>query len=113
MSDKIKSYFPHSSFAIDIRLTAGLCPDLSGKFKVTLRKRALLFVSAASLAVLGVCSGSRANHAWGPYHWARTLNPFSLQLGNNLSGDWPTYLTYIVADWNTPANAALNYGANA
>lgn len=70
-------------------------------------------MSAASLAVLGVCSGSQANHAWGPYHWARTLNPFSLQLGNNLTGDWPAYLTYIVADWNTPENAALNNGANA
>jgi len=42
-----------------------------------------------------------ASHSWGGYHWARTLNPFTLKLGNNLSGLlWPTHLTTASSDWS-------------
>lgn len=41
-----------------------------------------------------------ANHSWGDYHWARTSNPFTLKLGNNVSSLWLTYLTTTSNDWS-------------
>src|SRR5438094_52420 len=38
-------------------------------------------------------SSANANHSWGGYHWARTANPFTLTLGDNLSSTWDPYLT--------------------
>ena len=32
------------------------------------------------------------NHSWENYHWARTANPLSLKLGDNVSSDWDSYL---------------------
>ncbi len=53
-----------------------------------------LFALALSVSV------ARANHSWGGYHWARTSNPFTLKLGNNLSPDWAAYLTTASNDWS-------------
>ena len=33
-----------------------------------------------------------ANHSWGGYHWARTANPVTVQLGDNVDGIWDPYL---------------------
>ncbi len=44
-----------------------------------------------------------ANHSWGGYHWARTANPFTLQLGDNLSPDWDPFLTTTSSDWSQSA----------
>jgi len=41
-----------------------------------------------------------ANNSWGGYHWARTSNPFSLKLGDNLSSNWDPYLVTASTDWN-------------
>ncbi len=41
----------------------------------------------------------QANHSWGGYHWARTSNPFTLKLGDNLSFNWDQYLTTASSDW--------------
>jgi len=41
-----------------------------------------------------------ATHSWGEYHWARTLNPFTLKLGDNLSSTWKPYLTTTSSDWS-------------
>ena len=32
------------------------------------------------------------NHNWSTYHWARMNNPFALQLGDNVTSDWDSYL---------------------
>ncbi len=42
-----------------------------------------------------------ANHFWGGYHWARTQNPFTLKLGDNVSSAWDSYLSQASADWST------------
>lgn len=42
-----------------------------------------------------------ANHNWGKYHWARTADPFTLQLGDNMSADWDGHLVTTSADWST------------
>ena len=64
------------------------------------RQRTLLVVLAlfvfATFAVVVT-----ANHSWGGYHWARTSNPFTLKLGNNLSTtNWRSRLTQAANDWN-------------
>jgi len=42
----------------------------------------------------------RASHSWGNYHWARTSNPFTLKLGDNLSSAWDSYLGTTSIDWS-------------
>lgn len=50
-----------------------------------------------------------ANHAWGPYHWARTTNPFTLKLGNNLTtSEWSRLLYQTSTDWNNPTTFGVN-----
>ncbi len=41
-----------------------------------------------------------ANHSWGGYHWARTANPFTIKLGDNVSGAWDAMLVTASSDWS-------------
>ena len=41
-----------------------------------------------------------ANHSWGKYHWARTSNPFTLKVGDNVGSAWDSYLNEAISDWN-------------
>lgn len=41
-----------------------------------------------------------ANHSWAGYHWARTANPFTVDLGNNVSSAWTDYLNIASSDWS-------------
>lgn len=59
----------------------------------------------ASLLALSVASvltpmGASADHSWGNYHWARSRNPFSLPLGDNVSSVWDSYLQVASSDWS-------------
>jgi hypothetical protein len=45
-------------------------------------------------------STAAANHSWGGYHWARTANPFTVKLGNDLTGPWPSVLATSSSDWS-------------
>jgi len=65
------------------------------------QRRSIVF--AAGLVAFGVLLNvASATHRWGPYHWARTTPQFTLKLGNNMSGGWPTYLSEASSDWNSP-----------
>ena len=64
------------------------------------RRRFLLTLVAASLIASVFASSAAANHSWGGYHWARTSNPFTVQLGNNLTGVWPSHLSTTSSDWS-------------
>lgn len=58
-------------------------------------------VAAVVLLLVGVfASVAYANHAWGNYHWARTANPFTLKLGDNVSSVWDAHLTTASSDWS-------------
>ena len=59
-----------------------------------------LAVLAGLAVVLLAPSAASANHAWGNYHWARTANPFTLQVGDNVSSAWDAYLNEAIADWS-------------
>jgi hypothetical protein len=71
----------------------------------TSRKRLLLafFVTFVFVALTAVTS---ANHSWGNYHWARTSNPFTLQVGDNVNSTWDPYLDEAISDWT--ASSVLN-----
>jgi hypothetical protein len=63
------------------------------------RAFAVAAVSVLVFAVFGA-TPALASHSWGNYHWARTANPFTLKLGDNVSGVWDTYLNQVSADWS-------------
>ena len=42
-----------------------------------------------------------ANHSWEGFHWARTSNPFTIQLGDNVSGLWDDMLRTASSDWSS------------
>jgi hypothetical protein len=41
-----------------------------------------------------------ADHSWNGYHWARTSNPFTLKLGDNVSGLWDGMVRTASSDWS-------------
>jgi hypothetical protein len=41
-----------------------------------------------------------ASHSWNNYHWARTSNPFTLKLYDNVTSIWEPYVSTAVSDWN-------------
>ena len=64
------------------------------------------------LSAVIVCLGfgalfsvAHADHSWTdssgrPYHWARTDNPFTLKLGDNVSNAWDSHLATASSDWS-------------
>jgi hypothetical protein len=60
----------------------------------------LLTLAAVAITASVFATAASANHSWGGYHWARTSNPFTLKLGNNLTGVWPSYLNTTSSDWS-------------
>lgn len=66
----------------------------------TLKNISLLLILSALAAFPSL---TYADHSWGGYHWARTANPFTLKLGDNLtSADWKSKLAQTSQDWNSP-----------
>jgi hypothetical protein len=55
---------------------------------------------AVVLALAAFSPAAQANHSWGKYHWARTSNPFTLHLGDNVSSGWDSYLSTASTDWS-------------
>jgi hypothetical protein len=53
-----------------------------------------------AIAIVGLVTSLSANHSWGGYHWARTANPFTLQVGDNVSAAWDTHLNVALSDWS-------------
>jgi hypothetical protein len=66
----------------------------------------LVLMIVLLLALAAFPASARADHAWGNYHWARTSNPFTLQVGDNVSSAWDTYLNTAISDWT--ASSVLN-----
>ncbi|HCB35587.1 MAG: hypothetical protein A2W52_02315 [Candidatus Taylorbacteria bacterium RIFCSPHIGHO2_02_49_25] len=60
----------------------------------------LMVAVFALLVAVGFGTAVNAIHSWGPYHWARTANPFTLKLGDNVPLAWDTYLTTASSDWS-------------
>jgi len=68
--------------------------------------RILVAIVVIVFAFSSFVSMSSANHYWGNYHWARTSNPFTVLLGDNVNSTWQASLEMANADWN--ASSVLN-----
>lgn len=71
-----------------------------------MRKRLAAAATAAALTLVMSPGTAQANHSWGNYHWARTANPFTVELDNNVTSAWTSYLNTASADWT--ASTVLN-----
>ena len=58
------------------------------------------YVAAIAAGIVLIASVAYADHSWGGYHWARTANPFTVKLGDNVSGAWDAHLAGAAADWS-------------
>lgn len=61
----------------------------------------------AVVAFVAVAAVVLANHSWGGYHWARTANPFTVKLDDNVSSAWDAYLGMASSDWNNSSTSPL------
>ncbi len=59
-----------------------------------------LLASAIAAPLIALATPAFANHSWGGYHWARTSNPFTLKLGDNVSARWDSHLNLSHTDWS-------------
>jgi hypothetical protein len=79
--------------------------------KISFRRTAVI-----TLMIMAIPALLLATHSWGGYHWARTSNPFTLKLGDNLTtADWKSHLTQTSSDWNsgnTPVITAIVAGSS-
>lgn len=66
------------------------------------KKSTFVFVVVAVtiFALVAFPSSASANHSWNGYHWARTSNPFTVKLGDNVSGQWDSMLRTASSDWS-------------
>ena len=60
----------------------------------------LAFALAAVIIVVATAPFAEANHDWDGYHWARTQNPFTVSLGDNVSSGWDAALRGASSDWS-------------
>ena len=67
---------------------------------ITPSRRRLFVATFVVALVASFAAVAYANHSWRKFHWARTSNPFTIQLGNNLSSGWSSYLTDASNDWS-------------
>ena len=54
----------------------------------------------AGIAVAVMAAALGADHSWSDYHWARQANPFTLQVGDNVTAAWDTHLNSAISDWS-------------
>src|SRR5919198_815714 len=66
-------------------------------------KSIVSIVVAATLVAAVAASSALASHSWNGYHWARTADPFTLKLGDNVSGLWDGMLVTASSDWSQSA----------
>ena len=64
-----------------------------------MRTKIVGLAATAALASLALPGPADATHSWGGYHWARTSNPFTLKLGDNVDSRWDAYLATTSTDW--------------
>jgi hypothetical protein len=68
---------------------------------MTAASRRAVGASAALVFTAVLSSTVSADHAWGDYHWARTANPFTIALGDNVTAVWDGHLQAASADWTS------------
>ncbi len=65
-----------------------------------IKNKAVLIISLLAVSLIGGTSTVFAYNSWEGFHWARTSNPFTLKLGDNVSGVWDSHLITASNDWS-------------
>lgn len=65
-----------------------------------MRRRDVTTGLTCILGAIFVTTAALADHAWSTYHWARTANPFELQVVDSTTPDWDTELVASLAAWS-------------
>ncbi|TSC78715.1 MAG: hypothetical protein G01um101425_1005 [Candidatus Peregrinibacteria bacterium Gr01-1014_25] len=68
----------------------------------SVHRRHVLAAVAACILFAAFTTVAYASHSWGGFHWPRSANPLTLNVGDNVSSVWDPYLDGAIADWNTP-----------
>ena len=63
--------------------------------------RLVAAAATAALAVTALVPPANADHSWGGYHWARTSNPFTLVVADNVTSSWDAYLDRSITEWGS------------
>jgi hypothetical protein len=63
-------------------------------------KKLVVLAVLASVAATVAAGSASADHSWGKYHWARTSNPLTIDLGNNTTSPWSDMLSTASNDWS-------------
>ena len=71
-----------------------------------MRKFVVALAFGGLLALALGASPAAASHSWGSYHWERSANPLTIDIGENLTPAWQGILGDVSADWN--ASSVLN-----
>lgn len=72
----------------------------------------VLAVAVTSVLVAALwATSAQASHSWGGYHWARTSNPFTVKLGDNVSPQWDSSLAGASTDWSKSTVLDTTVGA--
>lgn len=64
------------------------------------QKARFVIVLAVIVMLTAFPFSAGASHSWGGYHWARTSNPFTLKVGDNVNSAWDAYLNTTISDWS-------------
>jgi hypothetical protein len=73
---------------------------MTTKVRSVLFATALLFGASACIAEVDTSTEEQESHSWGNYHWGRSSNPFTVQLGDNVGAAWDSALSGAASDWN-------------
>ncbi|MDQ3914443.1 MAG: hypothetical protein M3323_03795 [Actinomycetota bacterium] len=73
-----------------------------------MRKSRIAVAFAGLIALVVLTSSAGASHSWENFHWARAANPATLEVVDSVVGEWDSYLTPAVADWNRSSVVELN-----
>lgn len=66
-----------------------------------MRAKLFAILAGVALVTLGLPLGvANADHSWSSYHWARSQNPLTLGLGDNVTNNWDSYLATASSDWS-------------
>lgn len=63
--------------------------------------RRLAVIGLVTVIIAAFPTAASASHSWGSYHWARTSNPFTLNVVDSATSAWDSYLNTSIGDWST------------
>jgi hypothetical protein len=64
------------------------------------RRRTLVALLALTAFAAFAAVAYARDHSWNGYHWARTSNPFTIKVGDNVDANWDAYLDEAISDWS-------------